>query len=415
MSIATERLVNGLLKGFRGSLSPGEVRAMLSQDVEIVAPHSRARLQDLWPAIWALASVLERQLFGRVFIRCGIARALPAPSRLGPRCQFTDSKSTVSLSIKLGVCADNAHPNQLVGDARAGAIAIGELLDVDLVSASPIECFVLAGYLGYAALARLVGIPDSGKEYTRPVLRLLCDHDALAHALDQADGLTSIGLGQIGQAYLALLYFLYKGTLAGRRITLIDDDNFQSENGRTQLLLEEGGNWIGKEKVAYIQHVLKEWGANVQAVPKKIDWTWRRELDHPSIALLGLHDLEGRRMASAAGFERLIEAGVGTNLLKPRITWHTFPGDSAIGRRLFPEQATSMQDESIDAVWADELRSTPGRCGWVEFLGVSSTAPCLGAAAAAFALAELVNRAEVVSGAALLWSQCLPILRKPGY
>ena len=37
-------------------------------------------------ALWALASVLERQLTGHVFIDTGISTALPSPVPLGPRC-----------------------------------------------------------------------------------------------------------------------------------------------------------------------------------------------------------------------------------------------------------------------------------------------------------------------------------------
>ena len=412
MSIATERLVNGLLKGFGGDLSPDQVQVLLNQDVEIVAPRSRAHARDLWPGIWALAAVLERQIFGEVLIRCGLTAALPAPSRLGPRCHLVDKPKTVSLSLHVGRPEADVHPNAIFGDARGGMVSSGAVLPVDTVPPTPIECFVLAGFLGYAAIARLVGLPDNKKEFTRPTLQLPFDRGELARVLGQTDGFTCIGLGQIGQAYLALLYFLLGGTLARRRIALIDDDSFQRENGRTQLLLEEGGEWLGKDKVAYIAGILGGWGAEVMPMHKKIDWVWRRGSDHPSLALLGLHDLEGRRAASAAGFERLIEAGVGTNLLKPRVTWHSLPGDRTIGRRLFPEPPTSMEIGGIQAAWADELRSTPGACGWVEFLGVSSTAPCLGTVAAGFALAELGSRVEVASGAALLWSQCLPIIRE---
>lgn len=411
MSIATERLVNGLLKGFGGDLSPEQVQALLNRDVEIVAPRSRAHVRDLWPGIWALAAILERQIFGQVLIRCGLSAALPAPSRLGPRCHFVDKPQAVPLSLHVGLPATDAHPNELDGDARAGMVSSGSVLPVNLAPPTPIECFVLAGFLGFAAIARLIGIPDSKKAYTLPALQLPLDRGEFASALAQTNGFTCIGMGQIGQAYLALLYFLLDGILADRRIALIDDDSFQRENGRTQLLLEDGGDWLGKEKVAYIERILSGWGAEVLSMRERIDWTWRRGSDHPALALVGLHDLEGRRVASAAGFERLIEAGVGTNLLKPRITWHSFPGDRTIGRRLFPEPPAPVRIDDIQAAWADEMRSTPGACGWVQFLGVSATAPCLGVAAAAFALAELGSRVDVVSGAALLWSQCLPIIR----
>jgi hypothetical protein len=118
-------------------------------------------------------------------------------------------------------------------------------------------------------------------------------------------------------------------------------------------------------------------------------------------------------MACAAGFERIIEAGVGTNLLQPRISWHSLPGDHSLGKRLFPEGSPSA-DRNNDFVggWVEELKRTPGSCGWVEFMGISATAPCLGTAAAGFALAELGCASPVVSGSAMLWSQCIPPYRQ---
>lgn len=118
MTIETERLVNGLLKSFGGALSPAQVQQLLTQDVEIVAPPSRAHIADLWPAIWALAAVLERQLYGDVFIRCGLDSPLAAPSRLGPRCRFVRQHHPSALVFELGLPEHPAGRNAIVGDAR---------------------------------------------------------------------------------------------------------------------------------------------------------------------------------------------------------------------------------------------------------------------------------------------------------
>ena len=48
--------------------------------------------------------------------------------------------------------------------------------------------------------------------------------------------------GQVGQAFLALLFFLNAGSLNGRRLAIIDDDYFDISNGRTQILLAEGAD-----------------------------------------------------------------------------------------------------------------------------------------------------------------------------
>ncbi len=410
MNIAHERLVNGLLKGF-GNVRPEDVKAWLSQDIEIVAPRSRATSADLWPAIWALAAVLERELYGRVYIRCGLGSPLPAPSALGPRCHFVEERREVALSISLGVQA-GLTPS-LVGDACDGAIAIGRVFEARPKPPTAIECFALAGFLGFAVIARFTGIPEYRADFTTSTLKLDYDSRMLAKALKELDGFTCIGMGQVGQATLALLFFLYGGRLAGRRVALIDDDGFQSENGRTQLLLADGGAWCGQDKVSYVAPLIAAWGVNVEPLREKIHWTWRRGSVHPPLALLGLHDLEARRMACAAGFERIIESGVGTNLVQPRISWHALPGDAALGKRLFAEEPRSgAQRADFNGGWVDDLKSTPGSCGWVEFMGISATAPCLGAAAAAFALAELGSAAQIASGSAMLWSQCIAPYRE---
>lgn len=411
MNIAHERLVNGLLKGFGGQITPEHVRACLSQDVEIVVPPDRANGTDLWPAIWALAAILERELYGKIYIRCGLTKPLAAPSPLGSRCQFVDQPHAVALSIGLG--AGPPTSSDLVADARRTVIAVGETFKEHLETPTAIECFVLAGFLGFAAIAHFTGIPEHRIDFATSTFNLSYDPHRLARACEALEGFTTVGVGQVGQAMLALMFFLHGGQLRGRRIALVDDDQFQDENGRTQLLLAENGDWVGKDKTTYLAPILSGWGADVEPFREKIHWSWRRAAAHPGLALLGLHDLEGRRMACAAGFERILEAGVGTNLLRPRITWHSLPGEPSLGRQLFPDsQSPGNRSDELVGGWVDELKGTPGSCGWVEFMGISATAPCLGAAAAGLALAELGAADPVVSGSAMLWSQCIAPYRK---
>jgi hypothetical protein len=412
MSITNDRLVNGLLKVHGGNATPNQVKAWLSQDVEIVAPPERSTESDLWPAIWALAAILERQLHGHVYIRCGLKGSLAAPSRMGPRCRFVDQPQPAALSILLGL--ENNLGDALVGDARRGTISVGCTFGHVEDAPSAIECFVLAGFLGFAVIARFTGIPGHREDFTRHTLEVTYDPRRLNDALAQIEGFTCVGVGQVGQALLALLFFLYNGDLQGRRVSLIDKDTFETENGRTQLLLADGAPWDGKDKVTYLAPLVSAW--NAEAVPhrEKIEWGWRRTASHPPVSLLGLHDLEARRMACAAGFDRILEAGVGTDLLKPRVSWHALPGnDPTLGRRLFKDESrTGAREERLSGEWVDELKGTPGGCGWVQFMGIAATAPCLGAAAAAFALAELGEIHQAVSGSALLWSQCIAPYRE---
>src|SRR5262249_47191607 len=76
------RIINGVLKT-GVMVEPQVVKTALASDFAIVAPPERANSSDLWPCIWALAAVLERQFTGTVSIDCGLEQALSAPTPLG--------------------------------------------------------------------------------------------------------------------------------------------------------------------------------------------------------------------------------------------------------------------------------------------------------------------------------------------
>jgi hypothetical protein len=414
MEITTNRIINGFLKGFQGEVPPETLKALLSRDVEIVAPTQRATAEDLWPAIWTLAAVLERQLFGRVYVRCGLTTSLPAPAALGSRCEFTNKPQPVALSIMIGSSTAADGKPTLIGDARQGLIAVGEVLPEIMERPFPIECFLLAGYLGFAALATMVGAPEHRIEYARRRLVVGYNAELLKQRIAETQGYTCVGLGQLGQAFLALLFFLRGGNMSGKRLVLIDRHSFESDNGRTQILLAENAQWLDHDKHQFIGEVAQDWGAEVISRKHEIQWGWKKLADDPIIALVGLDDFEVRRMVLAAGFDRLIEAGVGTDLLRPRISWHAVPGNPTLGKLLFPD-VKPQKETVVHGGWVEELKQTPGKCGWVRFRDISATAPCMGVAAAAFALSELgydTFGRMAIKGRAALWSPCLPILRE---
>jgi len=112
-------------------------------------------------------------------------------------------------------------------------------------------------------------------------------------------------------------------------------------------------------------------------------------------------------MACMAGFAQIVECGVGTNLLSPRVSWHALRGNANHSKSLFADRPAE-QPQVEESSWVSELKKTPGECGWVQFLGVTATAPCLGITAAAFALAEIASQQRIVKGSATLWSPFLP-------
>src|SRR6266508_825415 len=205
MELYENRIINGVLKS-DVVREPEEARALLSQDIEIVAHGGRATQDDLWPCIWALASVLQRQFSGKIFIRVGLTAPLSQPLHLGSRCHFVSaSVNEARLKIYLGRVPDSNDSTALWGDSRGARISYQSLLEGN-ARADPISCFALAGYLGFAALATTVRIPAFRKDLAVCQLDLFFGY-AEPWAFPK-DGLTFIGLGQLGQAYLSLLFFL---------------------------------------------------------------------------------------------------------------------------------------------------------------------------------------------------------------
>jgi hypothetical protein len=406
--LATDRIINGLVKGHEGTRSPQEIAARLARTVVVRCASGRCAVDDLWPAVWALASVLERQITGTIHIDTGIRAALPAPVSLGPKCVFGPCADSTALSIELGSRRDAIA---IAGDARRYVVSLDPLATGE--KPSPIECFLLAGYLGFQVLAALAEIPADRADFAKRSLKVEYDYQVLEAKLRQPAGFTFIGMGQVGQAFLALLWFLLKGDFGGRPLAIIDDDRFIDKNGRTQILLVQGEGWLNEEKAMYVCGLAERWNASAKPLPGRIDFSWRRE-SNPALAFLGTHDFESRRMACIAGFDEIIECGVGTDMMAPRISWTSAKGNTKAAKALFKDRSSAPLAPIAGAAWIDELKSQPGECGWVQFQGVSATAPCLGITAAAYALAESACVGALRQGFARVWPQLLEPLRSSG-
>jgi hypothetical protein len=224
------------------------------------------------------------------------------------------------------------------------------------------------------------------------------------------DTIAVLGVGQIGQAFLALTYFLTGSQLP--TVHIVDKDIFEDENYRTQILLSDAPRaWNEEKKVDYISNLCDSWGWTISREHAEIKWGWRSPLGPQAVAFLGFDNMTARRVGVEGGFSWLVECGVGTNFCKPRVSWHSLPPNRELAKELFAE--TTATEATVDSDFAKALADTPGGCGKVTYDNIQASAPCLGTIAAAFAAMELINSngKRVVSGGAYAWSPLLPLQR----
>jgi hypothetical protein len=403
-----DRIINGLLKAEIGLVDPVEIQTRLTQDVLLIVAAGRATLHDLWPCIWFLASILEREFTGHVFIKCDLVAPLQSPAPFSGRCQFVSADFIFNgLTVALG--ADLLPASAVWGDARGSTISYGCSVDGDQ-PASPLACCALAGYLGFAVLATAVGIPGFHETWKMPSLTLR----TASGSPQLPKELVVLGTGQIGQAFLSLAFFVYGNNPP--LLHLVDRDICEPPNYRSQLLLSEPSErWDGRPKVDVIADLCHLWSWTVTRERTNISWGWVNPLGQEAIAFLGFDNMESRRVGVEAGFGRLVECGVGTDFLQPRVSWHSLPPDRELAMQFFNERPRATR-EAVASEFLAKLNETPGQCGRVTFENIDASAPCLGALGAAFAWAELLNfcagDVSAISGGAYAWSPLQPIQRE---
>lgn len=406
------RIVNGLLRELPEVATPEVAEELLSRNVEICLGERGKDSDDLWPCVWALAVALSKQFTGTVFLNFPSADKMSSPAGLSERVVLGEPGSTEVIRIGVGVGADEG-PFDLYGDTRGNRISFGYLLDEGHGVANPIGCFALAGYLGFAVLARAVGIATFAEEYVGNILEM--PFDASKAMQLPSDGIAFLGLGQLGQAYLALLFFLMRKYHWQPRVFLLDKDRFEPANEPTQMLLEAGEPWSGSEKSEYVGALVRGWGLEVTSRSTTLDWTFKRAEGVPSLALLGFDNFEARRIAINGGFDWIVEGGIGTSLAKPRVTWHSLSPRNELVRHLFTGRAEYREFPEKD--FLEALKRTPGQCGWFSFKNVDASAPTMGLVAAAYVWAETKSvcegRRREVRGMGYVWPSVLPFRREP--
>ena len=318
-------------------------------------------------------------------------------------------------------CLDDGHPTLAIGDVPehpAGSLVLyvtwqgwsGGVVEeaADRLPES-FECplsGVLAGALGVSeTFQQIRGYPVAGRRSAgislwEPNRDWRCE-SAFGNPTSclLPSRLWLIGLGHLGQAYAWTLGLLPYANPAEVNVMLQDFDTIAEANESTGMLSDASS--VGQRKTRVVAARLEDLGFCTSISERNFDSSTKRSGDEPSLALVGVDDPEPRRALEGAGFDLIVDAGLGggpQNYLD--ILVHSFPSGIQ-AETAWPGQRRSTEVAAADQSAYRDLRrrieatttQTAGEieCGIVELAGRSVGAAFVGCIAATMVLSEALR------------------------
>lgn len=217
------------------------------------------------------------------------------------------------------------------------------------------------------------------------------------------DRLWLIGLGHLGQAYAWALGLLAYADPRAVKVTLQDTDSIVPANASTGMLTSAVDQ--GRRKTRVVAGRMEALGFETNIVERLFTPGTRREGDDPGVALVGVDQVNPRRHVGEAGFDLVVDAGLGATPrsyldmcvrafpsgIAPSAAWPaggdpTLPA-SVLARPAYrpaAQRLTEAADGEVDV--QDDVT-----CGAVELAGVAVGAAFVGCVAATLVLSEVLR------------------------
>jgi hypothetical protein len=291
---------------------------------------------------------------------------------------------------------------------RGGAIPASEGVRLSETGGLTIS----AGFAGAVALAEVFqffdGSPWAGKRSAgaslwRPGADWRTADESETVVAFLPNRLWLLGLGNLGQAYLWMLRGLPYPHGRELELVLQDFDVISTANESTSVLTEPAQ--VGLRKTRAIAQWAEQVGFKTTIVERRFGPSTKRDANEPGIALCGFDNALARAALEDAGFELVVEAGLGAgpNAFM-NFSLHTFPASrraSDIWSQVGPAELKAAVGEAyVKMLQANSI----DECGMTQLASRSVGVPFVSVTAAAFVVAELLRRLhegvalEVVSG-----------------
>lgn len=200
-----------------------------------------------------------------------------------------------------------------------------------------------------------------------------------------------LGLGHLGQAYLWNIGLLPYQNPAQVLFMLQDYDKIVRANWSAGLLTEFVN--IGFYKTRLCSSWLEERGFQTRLTERRFDENTRREGEEPFVALCGFDNASSRLPLEGAGFDLVLESGLGHNISTfDIIAQHSFPGGSKTPHELWGD----MDETNVEVnenVYELLKELDEGECGILPLTlaGKAVSASFVGACSGALMIAELLR------------------------
>jgi hypothetical protein len=198
-----------------------------------------------------------------------------------------------------------------------------------------------------------------------------------------------LGLGHLGQAYLWTLGLLPYADPGMVIAMLQDDDRITKANQSTGLLTPTG--WVGRRKARVLAEVLEDRGFGVAITERRFQPGHGPVESEPRLALVGVDNPETRACLSDAGFEVVIDAGLGGGPVHYLdLQTHTFPAGRRSDEIPAWRDGTRVGGEALMGLpaYTRMAEESGDRCGTVEVAGRAVAAAFVGATASGLVIAE---------------------------
>ncbi len=211
-----------------------------------------------------------------------------------------------------------------------------------------------------------------------------------------------IGLGHLGQAYLWTIGLLPYQSPSKVSLFLQDTDEIKTANISTSPLTTL--NMVGKNKTRACANWMESLGFHTRLVERKFGPHSKVAIDEPQLALCGVDNPEARAALEEVGFQRIIEAGLGSHHSKfLEFQIHTFPSQVKAKQRWARSNDLDVAD-TTPLGYMQLAEEGVDQCGLLEIAGRAVGAAFVGCAVAALVIAQAIRMVDglpmqsVVSG-----------------